>query len=159
MSLPVLDKDSYQYSVSDWVLYAGQALREAGYLREDPTGQYDEEFAAGVAAFQADHGINEENQVGLQTWAALGVEESEAHEEAPVEAVAEDVQVGALSEDGHWRWDGTDWVAAQEQPAEDSVEVSFNDELDDPDTEEAPAPNVDDIDDIEALWRAEGGDR
>lgn len=32
MSLPVLDHDSYQFMSSEWVMYAGQLLRDAGYL-------------------------------------------------------------------------------------------------------------------------------
>jgi hypothetical protein len=31
--------------------------------------------------------------------------------------------------------------------------VSFNDDVDDPATEEAPVPDLDDIEDIDALWQ------
>src|ERR1051325_11296884 len=107
MGLPLLDKDSYQFVTSEWVTYAGQALQQAGFLHTEPTGLYDEEFAAAVTAFQAHHGIHEENHVGPYTWAALGIEDTEhaAHEE---HAVA----VDAVSEDGQWRWDGAQWQSA-----------------------------------------------
>ncbi len=172
MSLPVLDKDDHQFAPSDWVVYAGQALQQAGYLHTEPTGLYDDEFAAGLRAFQADHGITEENQVGPYTWAALGVQDSDAEVDSESDSAEYAIQAGDLSEDGQWRWNGEEWVAAEnavttepaaaESPAgganpEDAVEVSFNDEIDDFETEEAEAPEVDDIDDIEALWRTEDG--
>jgi hypothetical protein len=73
MPLPVLDRDSYQNTCSEWVLYAGQLLRSAGYLQTDPTDSYDAEFAAAVTAFQQANGISfEPDCVGTQTWAALG---------------------------------------------------------------------------------------
>jgi len=108
MSLPVLDKDNYQHSSSDWVLRAGSALQVAGYLHSEPTGIYDEEFAAAVRAFQDANSISEEDQVGPYTWHALGVDE-------PATADITVVDVGALSEDGQWRWDGAEWVAAVEE--------------------------------------------
>jgi len=174
MSLPVLEKDDHQYAPSDWVAYAGRALQQAGYLQSEPTGLYDDEFAAGVAAFQVDHGISEENQVGPYTWAALGVDGTDTEAEAEYS-----VQPGNLSEDGLWRWNGEEWVAAEaaapaestaeaasQAPAgggnpEDAVEVSFNDDIDDPETDEAEAPDLDDVGDVEALWRTapENGDR
>jgi peptidoglycan hydrolase-like protein with peptidoglycan-binding domain len=172
MSLPVLEKDDHQYAPSEWVAYAGRALREAGYLQSEPSGLYDEEFAAGVAAFQADHGISEENQVGPHTWAALGVPDTDTEAEAAEAGEYAEIQPGDLSEDGLWRWSGTEWVAAEtaepvagtaaQAPAgnpEDAVEVYFNDDMDDPETDEAPAPDVADLGDIDALWRAETGER
>jgi hypothetical protein len=126
MTLPVLDRESYLHSPSDWVLHAGRALQEAGYLHSEPTGLYDEEFAAALTAFQGDRGIHEENQVGPFTWDALGVRDdaavagAEGHWEEPAAAPDEhghvagaDVaaQVGMLSDDGQWRWDGSEWAA------------------------------------------------
>ena len=110
MSLPVLDRDNYQHSSSDWVLRAGTALQVAGYLHTEPTGMYDEEFAAAVRAFQEANGISEEDHVGPYTWQALGVDEPAA-DMADITVV----DVGALSEDGQWRWDGAEWVAAVEE--------------------------------------------
>lgn len=108
MALPVVDKEGYQFSSSEWVTYAGQALQQAGFLHAEPTGLYDEEFAAAVTAFQALHGIHEEDQVGPYTWAALGIEDTEqAHEGHAA------VETGALSEDGQWHWDGSQWQAAE----------------------------------------------
>jgi peptidoglycan hydrolase-like protein with peptidoglycan-binding domain len=169
MSLPVLEKDDHQYAPSDWVVHAGQALQQAGYLRSEPTGLYDEEFAAALTAFQADHGISEENQVGPYTWAALGIHEEAQEEEAVAGQEEYAVQPGDVSEDGLWQWNGSEWVAVEQtaehdtgqdagQPAaggnpEDAVEVSFNDDVDDPATEEAPVPDLDDIEDIDALWQ------
>ena len=124
MTLPVLDKESFQHVCSDWVLYAGQALAQAGYLRSEPTGTYDEEFDVALRSFQSDQGIYEENQVGPRTWAALGV----ADEAVADDTVADDTvretpaepsdQVCELSEDGLWQWDGTQWLPVEQaQPA------------------------------------------
>jgi hypothetical protein len=99
MALPVLDRDGFAHGSSEWVLHAGQALRQAGYLHNEPSGSFDDEFADAVRAFQADRGIHEDDQVGPFTWDALGVRE-------------EETEVGALSDDGQWQWDGTEWVAA-----------------------------------------------
>ncbi|HET9143816.1 peptidoglycan-binding domain-containing protein, partial [Actinophytocola sp.] len=112
MSLPELDRDSYQHNPSEWVAHAGNALREAGYLHSEPTGVYDEEFTLALTAFQDAHGINEENMVGPYTWAALGVSESEP-DRSQQDTVAQEGQVGQLSDDGQWQWDGAAW-----QPAE-----------------------------------------
>jgi hypothetical protein len=101
MSLPVLDRDSYRHTSSEWVVRAGLALREAGYLTADPTGVFDEEFAAAVAAFQEARGIHEGGEVGPFTWDALGVQDAAAQ-----------YATGEYSEDGQWQWDGNDWVAA-----------------------------------------------
>ncbi|HEV2780489.1 MAG TPA: peptidoglycan-binding protein [Actinophytocola sp.] len=82
MSLPVLDQDSYQWMCSDWVMYAGELLRQLGYLETEPTGTYDAEFAAAVRAFQEAYGITfEENYVGPYTWEALGVQDPEPAED------------------------------------------------------------------------------
>jgi len=82
MSLPLLDHDSYQFMSSEWVMYAGQLLRDAGYLQSDPTGTYDAELAAAIEAFQAQNGITHEpNQIGPYTWAALGVSDNQMESE------------------------------------------------------------------------------
>lgn len=112
MSLPVVDKESYQFSISEWVTYAGEALRHAGYLESEPTGLYDEEFAAAVTAFQAFHGITEENHVGPYTWAALGVEDAGSEHSETEQHSEASVQTGQLSEDGQWQWDGSQWAPA-----------------------------------------------
>jgi hypothetical protein len=129
MSLPVLDKENYQFACSDWVMHAGQALRREGYLQSDPTGSYDEEFAAALRAFQADRGIFEEDHVGPQTWAALEIQDTgqdagqtsepgsgQTTEPDTVQDAGRDagqeIPVGQVSEDGQWQWDGTGWVAA-----------------------------------------------
>ncbi len=79
MSLPVLDQESHQWMCSEWVMHAGELLRRQGYLATDPTGVYNEEFAAAVKAFQVATGItHEENQIGPYTWAALGVDDTES---------------------------------------------------------------------------------
>lgn len=124
MSLPVLDKENYQHVCSDWVLRAGQALRQAGYLQSDPTGTYDEEFDAALRAFQSDQGIYEEDYVGAMTWAALGIADEPAAETAGMsvadaaEVSVAETAVGQVSEDGQWKWDGSEWVPV---PASDQV--------------------------------------
>lgn len=118
MTLPVLDKESYQHAASEWVTHAAQALREAGYLTAEPSGTYDEEFAVAVAAFQRDKGIDEEDQVGPRTWDALGVQDTEQ------EAIA----VGTVSEDGQWQWDGTEWAAVAQEAAAVTAEGTVSED-------------------------------
>lgn len=78
MSLPVLDRESYQYMSSEWVTYAGQLLQAAGYLISDPTGNYDDEFATAVQACQQQYGIyTEQDTIGPETWAVLGASDPE----------------------------------------------------------------------------------
>ena len=73
MSLPVLDRESYQYMSSEWVTYAGQLLQAAGYLTSEPTGSYDDELAMAVQACQEQYGIfAEPDSIGPETWAVLG---------------------------------------------------------------------------------------
>jgi hypothetical protein len=120
MALPVVDKESYQFSHSEWVLYAGQALQQAGFLHTEPTGLYDEDFGAALMAFQSLHGIQEQDHVGPFTWAALGVDDPDAQHAAHAahaDHAEHAVQAGSVSEDGQWRWDGTQW-----QPAEHHVD-------------------------------------
>lgn len=123
MTLPVLDKESYQYACSDWVMEAGRALQREGYLQSEPTGTYDEEFDAALRSFQADRGIYEEDRVGPETWAALGVEDTSGGEysEGDYSQVTEETPVGTLSEDGQWQWDGAQWVPAESTPAPEPV--------------------------------------
>jgi hypothetical protein len=115
VTLPVLDKESYQYACSDWVMEAGRALQREGYLPSEPTGTYDEEFDTALRSFQSDRGIHEEDRVGPETWAALGVEDTPDGDQVDGDhsQVTEETPVGTLSEDGQWQWDGAGWVAAQ----------------------------------------------
>jgi hypothetical protein len=128
VTLPVLDKESYQYACSDWVMEAGRALQREGYLQTEPTGSYDEEFDGALRSFQSDRGIYEEDRVGPQTWSALGVEDTfdnqsgGDHAEGDYSEVTEETPVGTLSEDGQWQWDGTQWVAAESPSSESSQE-------------------------------------
>src|SRR2546421_1836788 len=124
MTLPVVDKESYKFSFSEWVMYAGQALQQAGFLQSDPTGHYDEEFTAALAAFQAFHGIVEEDHVGPYTWAALGIQDTGHTEEHAGAGHAGEhaVQAGTVSEDGQWHWDGAQWLPAEQHHADVAVE-------------------------------------
>jgi hypothetical protein len=142
MSLPVLDKDSYQHTSSEWVVQAGNALKEAGYLPTEPTGIYDEEFTAALTAFQHANSISEENMVGPYTWAALGVQDPDFTQYsdnaqlqwddtqwAPADqaqSTEHAVQAGHLSEDGQWQWDGTQWMpAGRAQSTDGHVAAAF----------------------------------
>ena len=121
MTLPVLDKESYQYACSDWVMEAGRALQREGYLQSEPTGTYDNEFDAALRSFQSDRGIYEDDRVGPETWTALGVEDTSGD----YSEVSAETPVGTLSEDGQWQWDGTQWAPAESsqssEPAQEPV--------------------------------------
>jgi putative peptidoglycan binding protein len=91
MPLPELDRASYEYLSSEWVVYAGQLLQHAGYLGTEPTGSYDAELAAAVEACQQANGISfEPDLIGPATWAALGgVEPEPQHADLGHPAVAD----------------------------------------------------------------------
>src|SRR5262245_30858447 len=96
---PVLDQDSYQAMSSEWVMYAGELLRQRGYLTTEPTGVYDDELSTAVVAFQSDNGIAEANQIGPETWAALGGPEATATDGTDYGTTTEGYEDGGYTSD------------------------------------------------------------
>jgi peptidoglycan hydrolase-like protein with peptidoglycan-binding domain len=107
-----------------------EMLQHLGYYQGQIDAQYGEMVEGAVREFQRMVGHQEDGQAGTDTWHELlhQVQQVMGSEEAPAEAAEEAVeaveqaaiQVGQLSEDGAWQWDGTEWKAAggTGQPAE-----------------------------------------
>ena len=88
---------------NDHVLALQQRLADYGYFTDTQDGVFGESTEAAVREFQRAHNLIDDGLVGQDTWDALGQQP-----EAPAGP-----EPGDLSEDGHWRWDGADWVQAQ----------------------------------------------
>ena len=113
---------------NDHVLALQQRLADHGLLHDSPDGVYGESTEAAVRELQREHGLIEDGIAGERTWEAAGALGAHLAEEQG------GLQAGDLSEDGHWRWNGEDWVPAQqaepdhaaagEQPAAETGLVS-----------------------------------
>jgi peptidoglycan hydrolase-like protein with peptidoglycan-binding domain len=172
-----------------------QRLAHLGYYHGQVDSYYGDSTESAVRQFQQDNGQTEDGIAGTETWqkveetatsqgygaaAAPAYTEPAAaepgyaeHEQAHAEQqqAAEYYEVGQLSPDGAWRWNGTDWEAAQPEaaaapetaaaPAEENAaqpaarppeqeagqpqktEPIINEEIDDPESEQAVAPGSD----------------
>jgi Putative peptidoglycan binding domain len=108
MPLPLLDQDSYSNVCDEWVQYAGELLRSAGYLHADPTGSYDADFAAAVDAFQQANGIAfEPNQVGPYTWAALGASDTGTPGDGAAQHTSAQYDYGSHHQGNYWHDEDT----------------------------------------------------
>lgn len=109
----------------DHVQALQEMLQHLGYYQGQVDAYYGEVTEQAVKQFQAVIGHQEDGQTGTDTWQEIlhqvqsGLGGAEAAVEQAVEQVA--IQVGQLSEDGAWQWNGTEWVAAAAQAAEQAV--------------------------------------
>ena len=100
-----------------------EMLQHLGYYQGQVDAQYGEVLAEAVKEFQRVVGHQDDGQTGVETWheilhqvQAVTLGQEPAAEEAGI-------QVGQLSEDGAWKWSGTDWVAAAEQAVHEVVDA------------------------------------
>lgn len=107
-------------------------LQHLGHYQGAVDGRYGNTTEAAVRAYQSASGQTEDGTAGVETWTALDTDaQSAGYDGFGGEAGAEpadgeyaaELEVGTLSEDGQWQWDGTDWVAA-EAHAQDSSAAS-----------------------------------
>ncbi|MFC5287091.1 peptidoglycan-binding protein [Actinokineospora guangxiensis] len=104
---------------NDHVLALQQRLTDHGYLHDAPDGVYGESTEAAVREFQRERGLIEDGVVGERTWEDVGTLGAGDAAQA-VDQEAGGLHTGDLSEDGHWRWSGQDWVPAhQAEPEQD----------------------------------------
>jgi hypothetical protein len=92
-------------------------LQHVGYYQGQLDGYYGELLEAAVKEFQRAAGHDDDGRTGAETWHEIEHQAASAgdgQEVAPAEQAADPsaIQVGQLSEDGSWQWNGTDWVAA-----------------------------------------------
>ena len=102
---------------SDHVQELQQMLRHLGYYQGEVDAYYGEVLEQAVKAFQSAVGQVDDGRTGPEIWhevahaaASSGYGQALAEAEQVAEQAA--IQIGQLSEDGAWQWNGTDWVAA-----------------------------------------------
>ena len=110
----------------DHVQALQEMLQHLGYYQGQVDAYYGDVTEEAVKQFQRVIGHQDDGQTGTETWQEIlhqmqaGLGGAEAAVEEAVEQAA--IQVGQLSEDGAWQWNGTEWVAAAVQAAEAAVE-------------------------------------
>jgi peptidoglycan hydrolase-like protein with peptidoglycan-binding domain len=106
---------------NDHVLALQQCLADHGYFHDSTDGVFGESTEAAVRDFQRERGLVDDGVVGERTWESVGsLAGAQAVEYQAQDEQAGGLQAGDLSEDGHWRWSGEDWVPAhQAEPEQD----------------------------------------
>lgn len=112
----------------DHVQALQEMLQNLGYYQGHVDAHYGQVTEEAVKQFQRVIGHQDDGQTGTETWqeilhhvqSAVGGAES-AVEEAVEQAA---IQVGQLSEDGAWQWNGTDWVAAAAQEVHEALDTA-----------------------------------
>ena len=101
----------------DHVQALQEMLQHLGYYQGQVDAYYGEALEEAVKEFQRSVGHQDDGQAGVETWHEIlhQVQSMLGQEPAAEEG---GIQVGQLSEDGAWQWNGTDWVAAVQQAAE-----------------------------------------
>lgn len=104
---------------SDQVEELQRKLQHIGYYQGQVDGYYGETLEAAVREFQRASGHEEDGRAGAEMWhevehqaASSGYGAQEYTEQSAETAETAAIQVGQLSEDGAWQWNGTEWVAA-----------------------------------------------
>ena len=112
---------------NDHVYALQQLLGHLGLYQGEQDGYFGDALEDAVRQFQHAFGHDEDGQAGDELWHEIAHEAAsqgygQHHEEEPAPA-------GQLSEDGAWRWDGTEWqpVEAPAAPAEQPASVADKD--------------------------------
>ncbi|HVK23642.1 MAG TPA: peptidoglycan-binding domain-containing protein [Actinokineospora sp.] len=103
---------------NDHVLALQQRLAEYGYFTDSADGVFGESTEAAVREFQRNYGLTEDGVVGAEMWDTLSRDTQSYAEPAQAESMPE---VGSLSVDGSWMWDGEQWVPAESGQESDDV--------------------------------------
>lgn len=110
----------------EYVTHLQERLQQLGYYQGSVDGYYGSNTETAVQQFQEAAGLEQDGQFQETTWAAL-----EQHEQlngggggggggdGDIGGSTE-IAIGQLSEDGQWRWDGTDWQAVEDQATTDA---------------------------------------
>ena len=135
------EPELYKGSDGDWVEYLQQGLQQHGYWTGPVDGQFGDELEQALIYFQEANALIGDGVARADTWAALigGVADStdqraDDQHDASWEQTADEPAVAAEASrqtSDHSQWSG---------------ERFTNEEIDDPDTEEAPAPEPADVD-------------
>jgi peptidoglycan hydrolase-like protein with peptidoglycan-binding domain len=139
----------------EWVEYLQQQLSSLGFYQGQIDGQFGATTVEAVSAVQQQYFIDEVGIVGAATWQALT--------EAGAAGGQQDATWDQASDDQAAQ--GGDWAGQAESPAAGTdagvdksprAERFLNEEIDDPDTEEAEAPELDgsEIEETESVENA-----
>lgn len=102
-------------------------LTHLGYYQGGVDGDYGQSTEEAVRQFQAAYGKTEDGAAGTETLETLDAEaqssgyDPDGGQEATYQESEQDagelggIQVGQLSEDGLWQWDGAEWKAVESQ--------------------------------------------
>ncbi|CRK55915.1 hypothetical protein [Alloactinosynnema sp. L-07] len=104
---------------NDHVLALQQRLTEYGYFTDTANGVFGESTETAVREFQRNYGLAEDGLVGTDMWDTLS-HETQSYAE-PEQAESAMPEVGSLSVDGSWMWDGEQWVPAESSQEPDNV--------------------------------------
>ncbi len=89
----------------EWVVYAQQMLNHAlaggMHLDVPENGVFDETFEQEVIAFQSQHGLDHDGEIGPNTWAALHSAEEAQHRTSAAAAAEEDDQLQSPPREVH----------------------------------------------------------
>jgi hypothetical protein len=114
-------------ATGEGVLLLQVRLYALGIYRQVPDATYDSNTEQAVRDLQSQLGLDNDGEVHRETWEALLHQEQQYgiqyQYQSPYDALAQinyDLEHpqeggaggGQLSEDGQWRWNGSDWVAA-----------------------------------------------
>ena len=90
-----------------------ERLRELGYYEGSVDGQFGQSTEDAVRRFQEAVYLEQDGHVGQRTWEAIEQQEllhgNGSHLRSHDGAQQESTEVGQLSPDGQWWWDGVDW--------------------------------------------------
>jgi peptidoglycan hydrolase-like protein with peptidoglycan-binding domain len=108
----------------DHVQALQEMLQHLGYYQGQVDAQYGPVLEEAVKEFQRAIGHQEDGQTGVETWHELlhQMQQTVGGAEGAAEEVG--IQVGQLSEDGAWQWNGTEWVAAAAQEAHEALDTA-----------------------------------
>jgi len=105
-----------------------EMLQHLGYYQGQVDAYYGEVTEEAVRQFQRVIGHQDDGQTGTETWQEIlhHVQSAVGGAEAAVEEAVQQaaIQVGQLSEDGAWQWNGTDWVAAAAREAHEALDTA-----------------------------------
>ena len=125
----------------EWVPYLQQLLQQHGYWTGNIDGEFGDGLEQAVVEFQQATGLTADGVVRPDTWAALTGESGYGGESQ----YGSEYQVEQGDASFEQAWEPAAEAGGAGEAAAPKGEWFTNDEIDDPETEEAPAPELDEV--------------